>query len=44
MSSPGLLGYGEADLTGENTVSVYARHGIDLLRLDRVSLDRSSSA
>ncbi|RCV52551.1 class IV adenylate cyclase [Marinitenerispora sediminis] len=25
-----LLGYGEQHLTGENTVKVYARHGIDL--------------
>lgn len=28
-----------ASLTGENTVSVYARYGIDLLKLDRVSFD-----
>jgi adenylate cyclase class 2 len=34
-----LLGYGETDLTGENTVNVYARHGIDLKALDRVSFD-----
>lgn len=26
----GLLGYTEADLTGENTIKVYARYGIDL--------------
>ncbi|MEU6831214.1 hypothetical protein ABZ894_21390 [Nocardia beijingensis] len=26
----GLLGYTEADLTGENTMKIYARHGIDL--------------
>lgn len=25
-----LLGYAEADLTGENTIKVYARYGIDL--------------
>ncbi|GAB3507184.1 CYTH domain-containing protein [Amycolatopsis cihanbeyliensis] len=25
-----LLGYTEADLTGENTVKIYARYGIDL--------------
>ncbi|GAA0978000.1 CYTH domain-containing protein [Nocardiopsis tropica] len=25
-----LLGYGESDLTGENTTKVYARYGIDL--------------
>ncbi|MGW4714354.1 hypothetical protein [Nocardia sp. NPDC004260] len=25
-----LLGYTEADLTGENTIKLYARHGIDL--------------
>lgn len=34
-----LLGYDETDLTGENTVNVYARHGIDLKALDRVSFD-----
>lgn len=33
----GLLGYSEDELTGENTVKVYARHGIDLLTLSRVS-------
>lgn len=26
----GLLGYSESDLTGENTIKVYARYGIDL--------------
>ncbi|MGQ0838365.1 class IV adenylate cyclase [Actinokineospora sp.] len=26
----GLLGYAETDLTGENTIKVYARYGIDL--------------
>lgn len=26
----GLLGYREDDLTGENTIKIYARHGIDL--------------
>ena len=26
----GLLGYGEDQLTGENTVKVYARYGVDL--------------
>lgn len=26
----GLLGYPEADLTGENTIKIYARYGIDL--------------
>ncbi|WP_007026060.1 class IV adenylate cyclase [Saccharomonospora iraqiensis] len=25
-----LLGYAESDLTGENTIKIYARHGIDL--------------
>lgn len=25
-----LLGYAEADLTGENTIKIYARYGIDL--------------
>jgi adenylate cyclase, class 2 len=34
-----LLGYDEAELTGENTVDVYARHGIDLLALDHLSFD-----
>jgi adenylate cyclase class 2 len=34
-----LLGYSETDLTSENTVNVYARHGIDLMALDRVSFD-----
>lgn len=31
------LGFSEADLTGENTVKVYARYGIDLMSLDHVS-------
>ncbi|HEX7662092.1 MAG TPA: CYTH domain-containing protein [Pseudonocardiaceae bacterium] len=26
----GLLGYNETDLTGENTIKIYARYGIDL--------------
>lgn len=26
----GLLGYTEADVTGENTIKIYARYGIDL--------------
>jgi len=26
----GLLGYNEADLTGENTIKIYARYGVDL--------------
>lgn len=26
----GLLGYPEADLTGENTIKIYAWYGIDL--------------
>jgi adenylate cyclase, class 2 len=25
-----LLGYTEADLTGKNTIRIYARYGIDL--------------
>ncbi len=25
-----LLGYAESDLTGENTIKIYTRHGIDL--------------
>jgi len=29
----GLLGYAENDLTGENTIKIYARYGIDLNRL-----------
>jgi adenylate cyclase class 2 len=32
-----LLGYRDSDLSGENTVSVYAHHGIDLMTLARVS-------
>ncbi|WP_433664684.1 class IV adenylate cyclase [Nocardia sp. CA-128927] len=36
-----LLGYGEDQLTGENTVKVYARHGIDLLSLGRVCFSDS---
>ncbi|MFX0573078.1 hypothetical protein [Nocardia nepalensis] len=39
----GLLGYTEAELTGENTVKVYARHGIDLMALDRISFSDSQS-
>lgn len=35
----GLLGYTESDLTGENTVNVYARYGIDLMGVARVSFD-----
>jgi adenylate cyclase class 2 len=34
-----LLGYSEPDLTGENTVNVYARHGIDLKTHARLSFD-----
>ena len=34
-----LLGYGEEELTGENTVKIYARHGIDLLSLKRVGFN-----
>lgn len=26
----GLLGHTEAELTGENTIKIYARYGIDL--------------
>jgi len=36
-----LLGYGEEELTGENTVKIYARHGIDLLSLARVGFTDS---
>lgn len=32
-----LLGYPETDLTGENTVKVYARQGIDLMSVQRLS-------
>jgi adenylate cyclase class 2 len=39
LRAAALLGYGEPDLTGENTVSVYARHGIDLMTRARVSFD-----
>jgi adenylate cyclase class 2 len=34
-----LLGYSEPDLTAENTVNVYARHGIDLMTRARISFD-----
>jgi hypothetical protein len=29
----GILGYGEHELTGENTMKVYARYGIDLNKI-----------
>lgn len=29
----GLLGYDESDLTGENTINVYARYGINLVEI-----------
>jgi adenylate cyclase, class 2 len=38
----GLLGYPEADLTAENTVGVYARHGIDLLTMPRVCFEENA--
>ncbi|OLT26647.1 adenylate cyclase [Nocardiopsis sp. CNR-923] len=34
-----LLGYTEADLTGENTTKVYARYGIDLTTLTDLRFD-----
>jgi adenylate cyclase, class 2 len=34
-----VLDIAESDLTGENTVKVYARHGIDLFTRPRVSFD-----
>jgi adenylate cyclase, class 2 len=42
LRTAALLGYGEPDLTGENTVNVYARHGIDLMARSRVSFDDAS--
>jgi adenylate cyclase class 2 len=39
LRTAALLGYGEPDLTGENTVKVYARYGIDLMTRARVSFD-----
>ena len=39
LRTAALLGYDESDLTGENTVNVYARFGIDLMTLARVSFD-----
>jgi adenylate cyclase, class 2 len=39
LRTAALLGYGEADLTGENTVSVYAPHGIDFMTRARVSFE-----
>ncbi|WP_203236872.1 hypothetical protein [Nocardia panacis] len=38
-----LLGYTEAVLTGENTVKVNARHGIDLMALDRTGFGDGQS-
>lgn len=35
----GILGFTETDLTGENTVKVYQRYGIDLLAHTRLSFD-----
>lgn len=34
-----LLGYADTYLTGENTVNIYAHHGIDLINLTQVSFD-----
>jgi adenylate cyclase, class 2 len=39
LATAAQLGYGEADLTAENTLSVYARCGIDLMTRARVSFD-----
>lgn len=34
-----LIGFTETDLTGENTLKVYARYGIDLLAHSRLTFD-----
>jgi adenylate cyclase class 2 len=39
LRTAALLGYSEPDLTAENTVNVYARHGIDLMTRARISFD-----
>jgi adenylate cyclase, class 2 len=39
LTTGALLGYAETDLWGENTVSVYARYGIDLMTRGKVSFD-----
>lgn len=39
LRAAAVLGYSEENLTGENTVHVYARYGIDLMGLDRVSFE-----
>jgi adenylate cyclase class 2 len=39
LRTAALLGYSEPCLTGENTVAVYTRHGIDLMTRARVSFD-----
>jgi adenylate cyclase class 2 len=39
LRTAALLGYSELDLTAENTVNVYARHGIDLMTRARISFD-----
>jgi adenylate cyclase, class 2 len=38
----GLLGYSERRLTAENTIGVYARHGIDLAALPRLTFPRNA--
>ena len=39
LRTAALLGYSAPDLTAENTVNVYARHGIDLMTRARMSFD-----
>ena len=34
-----MLGYDEADLTGENTIKVYARYGIDLTAITELRFE-----
>lgn len=38
-----LLGYTETDLTGENTMHVYARHGIDLNAVNELTFASDAS-
>lgn len=34
-----ILGYAESDISGENTIKIYARHGIDLGAITRLTFD-----
>jgi adenylate cyclase class 2 len=39
VQTAALLGYANNELTGENTVKVYASYGIDLMAFERISFD-----